>query len=117
METDKKDGRMRELIRKLATDFIQSESNHQSLITVTEIKLTEHNKEATILLTVFPETAEVEALDFLKRQRGAFKKFVMEKSGLGRIPFFDFVIDSGEKNRQKIDKLSVINKRRSGEVG
>ena len=30
----------------------------------------------------------------------------MDKSKLARIPFFDFQIDGGEKNRQKIDVIS-----------
>jgi ribosome-binding factor A len=30
----------------------------------------------------------------------------MEKARMRRIPFFDFAIDHGEKNRQKIDEIS-----------
>ena len=54
----------------------------------------------------YARRAEKAALDFLKRQRSAFREFAMEKSRMGRIPFFDFELDSGEKNRQKIDEIS-----------
>ena len=49
---------------------------------------------------------EKAALDFLKRIRSEFRTHLMEKARMRRIPFFDFEIDYGEKNRQKIDEIS-----------
>lgn len=94
----------------MATKFIEAESNRLSLITVTNVSLTDKAKRATIMFTVFPETAEKPALDFLKRQRATFRGLVKNKSRLSIIPFFDFAIDQGEKNRQKIDQISQIAK-------
>jgi len=79
--------------------------NGSSLLTVTRAELTEDGKHATIFFTVFPDTFEKTALEFAKRKRSEFKEFVKENSQLGRIPLLDFEIDSGEKNRQKIDSL------------
>ncbi len=83
--------------------------NGSSLITVTNVELTNRAKNATIFFTVFPTEFEKTALEFAKRKRSEFKEFVMEHSKLGRVPQLDFDIDTGEKNRQKIDDLLSQN--------
>ena len=97
--------RITEIVRDLAARFLEQEGNRSSLITVTNVELSKDAKYATIFYTVFPESFEKTSLEFAKRKRSEFKKFVRENSSLGRIPFFDFAIDFGEKNRQKIDNL------------
>jgi ribosome-binding factor A len=94
-----------EIIRDLGARFLQSEGSGASLITVTSVEMSRDEKYATILFTVFPDTQEKTALEFAKRKRSEFKTFVRQNSTLARIPFFDFGIDLGEKNRQKIDGL------------
>ena len=102
----KKDARLKDLILSLAGDFIQRESNGTSLITVTDISISDNGKQAVIFFTVLPLDKEKAAYDFLKRSRADFRVFFMERAHMGRIPFFDFEIDGGEKNRQKIDEIS-----------
>lgn len=97
--------RITEIIRDLAARFLAQEGNKSSLMTVTNVKLSPDGKYATIFYTVFPDNFEKTALEFAKRRRSDFKAFVKEHTKLGRLPFFDFEIDSGEKNRQKIDDL------------
>ena len=94
-----------EILRDLAARFLLVEGNTSSLLTVTHVELTRDEKYATIFFTVFPESFEKTAVEFAKRKRSEFKKFVKENSKLGRIPQLDFEIDLGEKNRQKIDDL------------
>lgn len=98
--------KMTEEITHLAGDFITNESNHTSLITVTKVELEKDFKKALIFVTVLPETQENAAMDFLKRQRSDFKHFVKKKSRMSRIPQFDFIIDAGEKSRQRIEEIS-----------
>lgn len=98
----------KEEIQHLASKFIESESNRNSLITVTSTHLTKDFKKAIIFVTVFPEKEEEKAVHFLKRQRSEFRHFVKKNSRIGRIPFFDFEIDKGEKSRQRIDELSQV---------
>ncbi len=93
-------------MRHLASTFFEEESGGTALITVTSVRLSDDQKEATIFFTVFPEDKEKAVLDFAKRKRSGFKHYVKSKSLLGRLPFFDFEIDLGEKNRQKIDTIS-----------
>lgn len=100
-----RDERLIEILRDLAARFLMLNGSGASLLTVTRVELTSDGKRATIFFTVFPDNFEKTALKFTKRKRSEFKEFVKEHSKLGRIPLLDFEIDSGEKNRQKIDNL------------
>ncbi len=94
-----------EILRDLGARFLSLNGNGASLLTVTRVELTPDGKRATIFFTVFPQEYEKTALEFAKRKRSEFKEFIKDSSKLGRIPQMDFAIDSGEKNRQKIDFL------------
>ncbi len=98
--------KIEEELKKLAAEFLQRESNGLSLITVTSAQLSDKMKTATIFFTVFPDDKQEDALEFTKRKRSEFKQYVKEHSKIGRLPLFDFAIDFGEKNRQRIDELS-----------
>lgn len=98
------------LIRELAGIFIQEESNKTSLITVTEASVSNDMKRATIFFTVFPAEKEEAVLDFLKRKRSEFHDYLKGKLETRSIPFVDFEIDRGEKNRQRIEELLAPNK-------
>lgn len=93
-------------IRRLVSDFIEIESNKNSLITVTKVELSADFKKAVIFVTVFPEHFEKGALDFLKRQRGEMRDYLKKKGRLANIPFLDVSIDEGEKSRQRLDEIS-----------
>lgn len=103
---DQKLGRTKDEIIRFASQFVENESNRNSLITVTNAHLTNDLKKAIIFVTVLPDKEEQTALNFLKRKRGVFRNYIKKNSRIGRIPFFDFEIDKGEKARQKIDEIS-----------
>lgn len=100
------DERIKEQIKVLAGKFLTMEGNKSSLLTVTNIEMSKDSKSVTILFTVFPDSFEKTALEFAKRKRSELKQFIKENVSFGRIPFLDFAIDLGEKNRQKIDEIS-----------
>ncbi len=93
------------IIKKLSADFVERASNKNSLITITDVKLSDDLSKATILFTVIPERYELAVSDFLKRQRSDLREFVKGKWKMHTLPFFDFELDKGEKNRQRIDEL------------
>jgi len=97
--------RVREHLKDLAGKFIAEEGGIQSLITVTDLHLSEDQKYATIAVSVLPDEMTEQALAFLKRNRGDFREFVKKESRLRAIPTFDFILDLGEKNRQRVDEL------------
>ena len=95
-----------QLIAERAADYFARESNYLSLITVTRADISPDLKNATIFLSVLPESAEAAALDFAKRARSEFRHFLTQKTRLHPVPTIDFEIDYGEKNRQRIDDLT-----------
>ena len=95
-----------EVVRLAAAEFVQIESNQNSMITVTSVELSKDFKNAVIFVTVFPEETEEKALAFLHRQLRFFRAFIKEKTRLQYIPWFDFQIDGGEKKRQRIEEIS-----------
>ncbi len=97
--------RIKEEIMHLASRFLLEVSNRSSFLTVTKVEMSNDKKNAMIFFTVFPDSEERNALQFAKRKRSDFKKFIREKSKIIRIPHIDFSIDVGEKNRQKIDSI------------
>ncbi len=97
--------RVEELIREIASNLIARESNRTSLITVTRINISPDLKKCDIYVSVFPENAQESALNFLKRKRKELRSEVKSKANLRNIPFFDFNIDWGEKNRQAIENI------------
>jgi len=97
--------RVSELIREVAAQMITRETNGTSLVTVTNVDISPDLKQCTVYVTVFPEDASDSALNFLKRKRKELKAEVRKKSNMRNVPFFDFDIDQGEKNRQKIEEI------------
>ncbi len=92
-------------IKELTAQFLARENNRTSLITVTSASCSPDLKRATIFMTVLPESKETSALEFAKRQRTELRELLKKNMTTKNIPFVDFAIDLGEKNRQKIDEL------------
>jgi ribosome-binding factor A len=105
MKGDRKE-KILEQIRRLAGEFIQEQSDGKALITVTRVLGEDNLRNATVFVTILPQNAEESALNFLKRKRAGLRKHVRENSRFKNLPFFDFAIDEGEKNRQHIDEIS-----------
>ncbi|MDO8659776.1 MAG: ribosome-binding factor A [Candidatus Parcubacteria bacterium] len=92
-------------IKELSAEFLMRENNRTSLITVISCDASPDLKRATIYITVLPNSKEKTALEFVKRKRAELRDFLKKNMPIKIIPFLDFEIDLGEKNRQKIDEL------------
>jgi ribosome-binding factor A len=97
---------MQERVREAAAEFLMRESNRQSLITVTAVRMDERGGHASIYITVLPDSAEEAALAFANRQKREFGEFLLTRVRGMRLPKFEFVLDQGEKMRQRLDELS-----------
>jgi ribosome-binding factor A len=100
-----KDKRSEEIVKEMAMNFLAVQSNRTSLITVTRVDMYNRGKNVNIYFTVLPEDKEKVALEFVKRQRAEFREYMKKNGRLPIIPFVDFDIDFGERNRQNIDRL------------
>ncbi len=103
---DPRDQKLKDLVHAVAAEFMQRNSNYTSMITITDVSVSDKGNRATIFFTVLPEDKEKGALDFAKRMRADFREFFAGKARMRALPFFDFEIDRGEKNRQHIDEIS-----------
>jgi ribosome-binding factor A len=104
--SDHRETKILEEIAHVAADFLARESNRKSLITVTRAELSPDMKRAIIYISVMPREAEEQALNFTKRMRSDFRKYLYDHTRIGLRPTVDFLIDDGEKNRQRIDDLT-----------
>ncbi len=95
-----------ELLKEMTAEFLARESNRQSLVTVTNAKVSQDLKRATIYITVLPEEQEKAALDFAKRKRKELREYVKSKTKFRVLPFLDIEIDKGQKLEQKLEALS-----------
>lgn len=98
--------KVQEELRKIAGDFIAQESNRQSMVTPTRVEISPDLKRATVYFTVLPEDKEEVVLHFLRRKRSDFRNY-LKRLRFKLLPFIEFEIDYGEKNRQAIDLISV----------
>lgn len=97
--------KMNKELRKIFADFIERESNKSSLVTVTRCDIAPNFKNATVFISVLPEDKEDQVVAFLERRKWDARDYVKKNLKTRIIPFVDFQIDYGEKNRQKIDQL------------
>jgi ribosome-binding factor A len=97
--------KVEELVKRLAAEYLEHESNRDALVSVTHVDISPDFKNAMVYLSVMPESAEQSALDFAKRQRAGIRSFIKERIKTRVLPFIDVCIDLGEKHRQKIDNI------------
>lgn len=97
--------RINKEMRKLFADFIERESNKNSLITVTRCEISKDRKNIAVFVTVMPQAEEQKVVGFLNRRKWDARDYMKKRIQTRVIPFVHFTIDEGEKNRQKIDRL------------
>ena len=93
------------LLKEISAKFLQKESSGQSLITITDCKVSPDLRKATLLISVLPVKSEEFALNFVRRKRSDLRDHIKHNTNMKVLPFIDVKIDTGEKNRQKIDEL------------
>ena len=97
---------MNEILHRLAAEFVRDEATGASLLTITRVEVSPTGKEAKIYFTTLPESQEDTALKFLVRKTPEFKTYIRDHSRINFVPFVDFKIDYGERNRQRLDELT-----------
>ena len=98
--------RIAEALRATVAEFFAREAGRQSLITVTRVQMAEDGHRAVIFMSVFPDDAEESALAFAQRSRSELSAPFKAHVRGAALPHIEFRIDSGEKNRQRLDELS-----------
>lgn len=104
MEFDKHDKAGSVLTETIAR-FIREEANNNPLITVTKVVVSKDYRTAQVLITTIPDSAEHDALIFLKRKARELRDYLKRNARLKYIPHIDFDIDYGERHRQHTDEI------------
>ena len=87
-----KEQTVKQIIMEAAAKFFNIESNRLSLITVTDCDLSTDKRNATVYISVLPDSRRDDALNFAKRKRGELRTFISKKTGLKHIPYFDVIL-------------------------
>lgn len=98
--------KIQEAVRATAAEFLSREAGRKSLITVTRADVSSDGRRGVIYITVLPDTAEESAVRFANRSRTDLALFFKKRVRGAQFPHVEFVIDRGEKNRQRLDELS-----------
>lgn len=92
-------------LRKHFATFVERESNKTSLVTVTRCEISPDLKNVNVFISVLPTDKEDAAVAFLNRRKWDARDYIKKRVVIRLIPFVEFVLDYGEKNRQHIDQL------------
>jgi len=94
------------LLRKEVSKIMMKEMDFgKTLVTVTQAKVSNDLSKAKILITVFPESEEKNALFELQKNIYHLQKILNKKLKMKKVPKISFEIDQGMKNLYKIDKI------------
>lgn len=80
-------------LQKAASDFINQQSNRQSLITVTRVSLDNRGTKGEVYVSVFPDENTKTAVEFLNRHRDDFRIFLKKHISLRALPRIQFLAD------------------------
>jgi ribosome-binding factor A len=98
---------MTELFKNSAGDYFARNNTGLSMITVTNVWISEDLKHADIFISVLPENKSDAALNFAKRQRTDLQKYIASKVKLIHLPYLEIVLD---KSGEVFDKLYGLKK-------
>lgn len=93
------------LLQEIASSFIESRIESSSLITVMRAQISSDLKSAKIFVSVMPDNKEKEVISMIKKKNNDFKNYCKSRLKIKFLPSFNFEIDTGEKNRARIDEL------------
>lgn len=96
---------MTEFFKNQAGEFFARNTTGASMITVTNVYITEDLKHADIFISVLPESKSDAAYNFAKRMRTDLQKYILTKVKLTHLPYLDIVLD---KSGNVYDKLHEI---------
>lgn len=105
LRTDK----VNSLLRNIVSSFIGREFKNGAIITVTHVDVINDLKKAKIFISIFPDNKSDEIMKLLQNKSWDLKKYAQPLLKMKFLPEFEFEIDYGEKNRQKLEEILSRN--------
>lgn len=100
-----RDDKAASLLVHLAADFIARNAGRETLITPTRAEIGK-DRNATVYVSVFPESHMQHALEFLLRNADEFRAYIKKAARFSHLPRVSFEADIGEQHRRHLDELS-----------
>lgn len=97
--------RLARTFQKLAAEFLKRESRGTTLITVTGATLSKDLRHANLLVSVYPDDNKTNTLSFLRKKRESLRGYIAAKTKMKFLPVFNFLVDHGPKEEERIEKL------------
>ncbi|MBP9816990.1 MAG: ribosome-binding factor A [Candidatus Pacebacteria bacterium] len=101
-----RDDKFASLLIQFAAAYIAREAGRDTLITPTRADLARDHKNATIYVSVFPDSQRTHAVAFLNRHKDLFRDYLKKEARFNMLPRVTFEFDSGEEHRQHLDEIS-----------
>ena len=101
--------RLADIFKRSLSPLLQDKAPLGSLVTLTNISTDEKGTYAKILVTVLPENKEDEVLNNLKKAVPEFRHNLADLLNLRSVPELQFIVDKGEKSRERIESLRREN--------
>lgn len=96
------------LLRREIGQIISKEVDFgKVLVTITGVRVSKDFSQAKVLITVFPEKEERNALFELQENIFHLQKILNKRLKMKKVPKISFEIDQGMKNLYKIDRLKA----------
>lgn len=93
------------LLRNIVSSFVGREFKDGIIITVTRVETSSDLRKAKIFVSVFPDNKSDDTLKLLQKKSWDLKKYAQPLLKMKFLPEFDFEIDYGEKNRQRLEEI------------
>ena len=93
------------VLKKIVSSFVRLQFETNVIISVTKVTIADNLKRATVFITVYPESKEVEILKQFKEKEYDLRQHVKKHFKSKFLPIFHVAIDYGEKNQQRIDEI------------
>jgi ribosome-binding factor A len=85
--------KMESRLMQLSAEYFNRETNRQSLITVTDFRLSSDGRRGTIVISVLPDDKAPAALDFAQRQLTELRQYMMEHLRARHIPWLEIKLN------------------------
>lgn len=102
---NKRKEKIASLLKKIISEFILRLGLKDIFVTITRLELSGDLKNCKIFISVYPEEGEAQVFSKLRSEMKNLIAHVKEKTELKFLPRFEFKVDEGEKNRQKIEEI------------
>ncbi len=92
-------------LQKYVATFLEQAFSGDTIITVTRISVSKDLRKATIFVSIYPSERAQVVFEKIKGRARELRSYVKSHLESKIVPFFDFELDKGEENRQRVEEL------------